>query len=157
MGRFSMEFKLLPFEREEAFERVLLLMSREAGVNEERREEIVKESACRRITATYTCMLLVKRMERKEERERGGEGERRRGREEERERGGEGERRRGREEKWKRDKEGHKKQRNFGEREGRGVEGRGVEGRGWKGEGWKGGGWKGGGWKGGGWKGGGGR
>ena len=72
MGRFSMEFKLLPFEREEAFERVLLLMSREAGVNEERREEIVKESTCRRITATYTCMLLVKRMERKEERERGG-------------------------------------------------------------------------------------
>ena len=34
MGRCSMELQVFPFEREEAFERVLLLMSREA-VNEE--------------------------------------------------------------------------------------------------------------------------
>ena len=40
MGRCSMELRVFPFEREEVFERVFFLMSREA-VNEGRGEEIV--------------------------------------------------------------------------------------------------------------------
>ena len=41
MGRCSMELRVFPFEREEVFERVFFLVSREA-VNEGRGEEIAK-------------------------------------------------------------------------------------------------------------------
>ena len=46
MGRCSMELRVFPFEREEVFERVFFLVSREA-VNEGRGEEIVKGSVKR--------------------------------------------------------------------------------------------------------------
>ena len=97
-----MELQVFPFEREDAFERVLLLMSREA-VNEGRGEEIVKGS--------------VKRGGGKEEgRERGGEEKRRGGKEEGREGGGEGKRRGGKEEVRER---GRKGRRRGGKEEGR--------------------------------------